>query len=84
MIHEAAEALGNMGSYDSLGLLSKLQNGSSPHTEMVKETVELAQDLIKWNKETDKGKSEGLDLTKLKAKTNDPAPPFNFKLDKKY
>lgn len=42
MIHEAAEALGNMGSYDSLSLLEKLQNAASPHTDMVKETVELA------------------------------------------
>ena len=73
-----------MGNYDSLALLDKLQKEDSPYTEMVKETIELAQDLIKWNKETEKGKTEGLDLTKLKFKTNDPAPPFNYKKDSKY
>lgn len=73
-----------MGSYNSLALLDRLQKEDSPHTVMVRETVELAQDLIKWNKETDKGKSEGIDLTKLRAKTNDPAPPFNFKEQLKY
>jgi len=51
---------------------------------MVKETIELAQDLIRWNKETEKGKSEGIDFTKLRIKTNDPAPPFNFKKEAKY
>ena len=48
---------------------------------MVVETCELAQDLIKWNKETDHGKTEGVDVTKLKFRTNDPAPPFNYKVD---
>lgn len=51
---------------------------------MVVETCELAQDLIKWNKETDHGKTEGLDMTKLKFRTNDPAPPFNYKDDQKF
>lgn len=51
---------------------------------MVKETIELAQDLIKWNRETEKGKTEGIDLSKLRVKTNDPAPPFNFKSEPKY
>jgi len=40
--------------------------------------------LIKWNKETEKGKLEGIDLTKLKFKTNDPAPPYNYKQDSKF
>ena len=48
---------------------------------MVLETCELAQDQIKWSKETDKGKTENLDMTKLKFTTNDPAPPFNYKQD---
>ena len=51
---------------------------------MVLETCELAQDQIKWSKETDKGKTENLDMTKLKFTTNDPAPPFNYKQDEKY
>ena len=51
---------------------------------MVVETCELAQDLIKWNQETDCGKSEGIDLTKLKFRTNDPAPPFNYQKNPQY
>lgn len=78
VIHEAVEALGNMNNYDSLGLLKKFEAEDSPHTEMVRETVELARDLIKWNKDTEKGASEGINLAKMRIKTNDPAPPFNY------
>jgi hypothetical protein len=49
VIHEAVEALANMNNYDSLKLLKKFEAEDSPHTEMVRETVELARDLIKWN-----------------------------------
>lgn len=49
VIHEAVEALGNMNNYDTLALLKKFEMEDSPHTEMVRETVELARDLIKWN-----------------------------------
>ena len=82
MIHEAVEALGNMNNYDTLALLKKFEKADSPHTEMVRETVELARDLIIW--ETEMGKTEGIDLTKRKIKTNDPAPPFNYWQDVKY
>lgn len=78
VIHEAVEALGNMNNYDSLKLLKKFEAEDSPHTEMVRETVELARDLINWNKETNKGETEGLLKRKLRVRTNDPAPPFNF------
>lgn len=78
VIHEAVEALGNMNNYDSLALLKKFEAEDSPHTEMVRETVELARDLIKWNKETDRGASEGINLSKMRIRTNDPAPPFNY------
>jgi hypothetical protein len=46
---------------------------------MVIETCELAQAMLNWKKETNCGKTEGLDLSKLKFTTNDPAPPFNYK-----
>ena len=62
VIHEAVEALANMNNYDSLKLLKKFEADDSPHTEMVRETVELARDLILWNQETDKGAKEGIDL----------------------
>ena len=52
VIHEAVEALGNMNNYDSLKLLKKFEAEDSPHTEMVRETVELARDLIEWNEKT--------------------------------
>jgi len=50
VIHEAVEALGNMNNYDTLALLKKFERDDSPHTEMVRETVELARDLITWDK----------------------------------
>jgi hypothetical protein len=78
VIHEAVEALGNMNNYDSLGLLAKLEQEDSPHTAMVRETVHLARDLLKWNKETNKGQTEGINLQKMRTRTNDPAPPFNY------
>jgi hypothetical protein len=78
VIHEAVEALANMSNYDSLGLLKKFEAADSPHTEVVRETVELARDLLCWKKDTEDGKSEGIDLTKMRIKTNDPAPPFNY------
>jgi len=84
VIHEAVEALGNMNNYDTLALLKKFEREDSPHTEMVRETVELARDLITWDRETDRGRTEGIDLSKRKIKTNDPAPPFNYWKDAKY
>ena len=86
MIHEAAEALGNLNETNSLWLLQKFENRDKGivWSPMVRETCELARDLITWNKKTDFGKSEQLDLQSLKFTTNDPAPPFNYKVDKKY
>lgn len=78
MIHEAVEALGNMNNYDSMALLAKFEAEDSPHTAMVRETVNLARDLLKWNKETNKGETEGINLQKMRTRTNDPAPPFNY------
>ena len=45
---------------------------------MLYETCFLAKELIAWKSATQNGKSEELDLKKLKFKTNDPAPPFNI------
>jgi hypothetical protein len=67
-----------MNTYDSLALLKKFEAADSPHTEMVRETVELARDLLNWNKETERGLTEGLNLAALRVRTNDPAPPFPF------
>ena len=48
VIHEAVEALANMKNYDSIGLLKKFEDANSPHTEIVRETVELAKDYMFW------------------------------------
>ncbi len=52
MIHEAVEALGNMNNYDTIALLRKFEAEDSPHTEIVRETVELARDLLIWDRDT--------------------------------
>ena len=78
MIHEAVEVLGNINNHDSLKLLSKLEAEDSPHTTMARETVELARDLLRWNKETNCGATEGINLAKMRVRTNGPAPPFNY------
>ena len=84
IVHEAVEALGNLDDGNTVTLLNRYRNSDKEISEMVVETCELAQDLIKWNQETDHGKTENLDMTKLKFRTNDPAPPFNYKDDEQY
>lgn len=79
--HEAVEALGNI-SYDNTYKL--LERFTEEKDGILYETCFLTKRLIEWKKETDNGKSEGLDLTKLKCSTNDPAPPFNYEKDPKY
>ena len=81
IVHEAVEALGNLDNEQTLELIEKYRQNKKEISEMVLETCELAQDQIKWNKETDHGKTENLDMTKLKFTTNDPAPPFNYKME---
>jgi deoxyhypusine monooxygenase len=77
--HEAVEALGNLNDSASLQLLEKYSNDPNKEkSEMVIETCELALDLLKWNEATECGKTEGIDLKKIKFVTNDPAPPFNY------
>jgi len=59
-------------------MLEDLRASGREISQVLFETCFLAEELIKWNNETDKGKTEGLDLTKIAIKTNDPAPPFNY------
>lgn len=84
VVHEAVEALGNLNDENSVRLIEQYRNNNSDISEMVIETCELAQDLIRWNEQTNKGESEGIDLEKLKFKTNDPAPPFNAQTNPNY
>jgi deoxyhypusine monooxygenase len=81
ILHEAVEALGNMNDDNTLKLLKKFENEQS---SILYETCYLTIKLIEWNKETKQGETEGLDLTKLKFTTNDPAPPFNYEKEPKY
>ena len=61
--------------------MKKFENEQS---EILYQTCFLTTRLIEWRKETENGKSEGLNLSKLKFSTNDPAPPFNFVREPKY
>ena len=75
VIHEAVEALGNLNEQNTFDLLETVDSSSSV---MLYETCFLAKELITWNKNTENGKTEGIDFAKLKFKTNDPAPPYNL------
>lgn len=84
MVHEAVEALGNMGQENTVRLIEQYRNSTSDISAMVIETCELAQDLIKWNEETNFGETEGPKEKKPKFATNDPAPPFNRSVKPEY
>lgn len=81
VLHEAVEALGNINSENTLLLLKRFENEPS---EILYETCFLTIKLIEWRNDTENGKTEGLNLAKLKFTTNDPAPPFNFLKEPKY
>lgn len=76
VVHEAVEALGNMDDQNTIQLLEKYENTNHKNSQMLYETCFLANTLLKWRVETENGKKEGLDFTRLNFKTNDPAPPF--------
>jgi len=82
VIHEAVEALGNISEDNLWDVLAQFDE--EVDDTIVKETCELALDLIKWRTETQDGKNEGIDLKALKHPTNDPSPPFNPELDENY
>jgi deoxyhypusine monooxygenase len=84
IVHEAVEALGNINDKNTLNLLEKYRGSGKVIAEIVEETCEVSQALLKWNAETQNGKTEGLDLLKPKFHTNDPAPGFNYVADKKF
>ena len=81
VLHEAAEALGNIDFDNNRILLEKFRN--SEH-EIIQETCEIAVENLNWMKRTNNGESEGLTKIDLIYKTNDPAPPFNYKLNPEY
>ena len=77
VVHEAVEAMGNLAEENTLSLIQKYENENKT-SSMLYETCFLARELINWKKNTDNGKSENLDFSSLKFKTNDPAPPFSI------
>ena len=83
VVHEATEAYANLiGSLDKQlieDLIKKFANNI-----VVKETCQLALSLLRWREETDNGKKEGLDFSKLKFNSADPAPPFAYMKDQYY
>jgi len=81
VLHEAAEALGNISSDHNINLLQRFLNYED---DIIKETCEISVENLEWMKRTENGKTEGLDKLDLVYHTNDPAPPFNFKNDEFY
>lgn len=81
VLHEAAEALGNINSDNNLFLLEKFLDYED---EIIKETCEIAVENINWMKNTNYGETEGLNKCNLIYCTNDPAPPFNYKQNDQY
>lgn len=81
VIHEAVEGYANLNPKNIQKLLEKFKGVDD---ELINETCELALDLKQWNEETNQGEKEGLDLTKLKHVTNDPAPPYNPENNENY
>ncbi|TNV77032.1 hypothetical protein FGO68_gene13979 [Halteria grandinella] len=81
VLHEAVEALGNLNQDNTFKLLERF---NQERDGILYETCFLTKKLIEWKKETDNGKSEGLNLSKLRCSTNDPAPPFNYKRRPEY
>lgn len=81
VLHEAAEALGNISSDNNLILLQRFLNYED---DIIKETCEISVENLNWMKSTKNGETEGLDKVKLIYHTNDPSPPFNYKNDPKY
>ncbi len=79
VVHEAAEALGHLGSEETRELLSKFDNYKE---SIVYETCKLSDDLLQWNTATNHGETEK--LPKSKFTTNDPAPFFNYVDNKEY
>jgi deoxyhypusine monooxygenase len=76
VLHEAAEALGNINSENNVKLLERFLNYED---DIIQETCVMSVENINWMNNTKNGQTEGLDKLKLHHKTNDPAPPFNFK-----
>lgn len=81
VLHEAAEALGNISNENNIRLLEKFL---SYDDEIIKETCELAIENLKWMRDTNNGETEGFDLSEKEYITNDPSPPFNYKKNEKY
>jgi len=75
VLHEAAEALGNIDSAHNIKLLERFLNYED---DIIKETCEISVENLNWMIKTNHGETEGLDKSNLFYKTNDPAPPFNF------
>lgn len=75
VLHEAAEALGNIDSAYNIKLLERFLNYED---DIIKETCEISVENLNWMLKTNHGETEGLDKNRLFYKTNDPAPPFNF------
>jgi deoxyhypusine monooxygenase len=82
VIHEAAEALGNISESNLRELLEWAKDEKS--NPIVRETCELALDLTQWREDTKDGMTEGLDLSSKKFQGSEPSPPFHTEKDAWY
>jgi deoxyhypusine monooxygenase len=75
VLHEAAEALGNIDSDYNIKLLERFIDYED---DIIKETCEISVENLNWMLKTNHGETEGLKKDNLFYKTNDPAAPFNI------
>lgn len=78
--HEAIEALEDISEEVSLKVLESLKE---QQTGILYETYYLKKKQVEWQKATDHGKTEGINL-KASLYDCDPAPWYNYKADTKY
>ena len=81
VLHEVVESMANLNCENTFKLLERFRDEKD---EILYESCYLAKRLIEWKKDTENGKTEGLDLTKLKTESQNPSPPYNYLQEVKY
>ena len=79
--HEAIEALDFVSEDLAMSLL---ENFKDQNSGILYDTYYVKKRYMDWEKETDFGKSEDLDVDDNKFHSKDPAPFYNYKVDTKY
>jgi deoxyhypusine monooxygenase len=79
--HEAIEALEVFNEDLAMKVLEELKDKQSG---IVYETYYLKKKQIEWEKETDRGKSEGIEIEESLFDTKEPVVWYNYKADQRY